>query len=208
VVVDGGSTDGTVEWLREQPDVELIVQTLPLTGAVVAFNLGFARAIDLGARFVMQANDDMILESREAFAVAIEHMNKHPRVGAVAFGYDLYCPGRFACSYYAGKPYVNFGVIRREAGEAVARAQGDPTGRAWWWNPIYRTYGADTEFGIHMWRLGWEIAAMPELRVKDLNAQDELRKINRGDGSVISPDSTLFFERWRDFSFEAAVKPA
>lgn len=214
IIVDGGSTDGTREWLHERsnPDLWPIMQDLPLTGAVRAFNLGFARAIDsmqwpIEKRFdyIAHLNDDMILESSNAFAIAIAHMNAHPRVGAVAFGYDLYRPGTFACSYYAGKPYVNFGVIRREAGEAVARVQGDPTGRAWW-NPIYKTYGADTEFGIHMWRLGWEITAMPELHVKDLNARDELRRINGGDGSVINPDSTLFFERWRDFSFEA-VKP-
>jgi hypothetical protein len=42
VVVDGGSSDGTQHWARCQPDVVLIEQTLPLTGAVIAYNLGFA----------------------------------------------------------------------------------------------------------------------------------------------------------------------
>lgn len=40
-VVDGGSTDGAREYLAALPDVVLIGQRGPLTGAVRAFNLGF-----------------------------------------------------------------------------------------------------------------------------------------------------------------------
>lgn len=202
-IIDGGSTDGTREWLHAgHNDITPILQAGPLTGAVRAFNLGFGFAVTNRYDYVCHLNDDMILESHDAFVVALGELERDRRLGAVAFGYDLYKPGTFACSLFAGKPYVNFGVIRREAGEAVARVQGDPTGRAWW-NPIYRTYGADTEFGIHMWRLGWEIVAMPELHVRDLNAQDALRTINGGHGDLPNPDSQLFFTRWGDFTFNS-----
>lgn len=200
IVIDGGSTDGTREWMQSSSnqDIWTIYQELPLTGAVRAFNLGFERAVNAGFDYVAHLNDDIKILTLNAIDIAIEKLNADPKLGAVAFGYDLYKPGTFLCSQYGGKTYVNFGVIRREAGMAVARAQGDPTGCAWW-NPVYRTYGADTEFGCQLAVLGWEVLAMPELHVRDLNAQDDLRKLNVGDFA----DSRLFYERWHNRSLDA-----
>jgi hypothetical protein len=114
-------------------------------------------------------------------------------VGAIAFQFDL--PGRpDGFEYINGLPYGNFGVTRREAGVAVARAQGDPTGRAWW-NPIYHTYGADSEFGAWLWRLGWTIHTAPGLCVHDGNVQDDLRKGNEQSPRRLA-DGRLFWARW------------
>lgn len=193
IVVDGGSTDGSRDWLRRQTDVDLIEQEGPLTGAVKAFNLGFARTVDTNVNFVCHLNDDAEIVTPFAIDHAIERMLRDARIGEVAFAYDLY--GYYRVDHINGRPYANFGVIRREAGMAVAREQGDPTGRAWW-NPIYKTYGADSEFGVQLWRLGWIVDPALELCVHDANEQDALREANEANNPDRA-DSKLFWDRWR-----------
>lgn len=216
IVVDAGSTDGSKEWLRQQRDVTLIEQELPLSGAVTAFNLGFAHAVDAGHDFVMHLNDDAWIVSSGfgseitddlPLPCAVRLMLADPKIGEVAFALDL--RGDYGYEYVNGAPYANFGLVRREAGMAVAVAQGDPSGRAWW-NPLYRTYGADTEFGVWLWKLGWQIyvSSTPThknaLRVHDANAADELRAANHLPNGK-SRDSEVFWNRWRHERLESFV---
>jgi glycosyltransferase involved in cell wall biosynthesis len=202
-VVDGGSTDGSRAWLAAQPDVVLIGQRGPLTGAVKAFNLGFGYAVTNGFQYVAHLNDDAeIVATENALEDTVHQLDRNPQIGAIAFAYNLY--GEYAFSYVNGRLYSNFGVIRAWAGMEVAAAQGDPTGRNWW-NPIYRTYGADSEFGVWLHKLGWQVVDS-EHRVNDLNVQDELRKLN-GCDDPDRPDTKLFWRRWRDERFEQIPKP-
>ena len=199
-IVDGGSTDGTKDWLRYQVDVALIEQTGPLTGAVRAFNLGFAAAVEGNFDFVVHLNDDAEIVTPGAIERAIELLLADDKIGEVAFEFDL--RGSWGFEHVNGMLYANFGVIRREAGMAVARAQGDPSGRDWW-NPIYKTYGADTEFGVWLWKLGWRVQHGVGLRVHDVNAKDALRAGNEGKNA----DSPLFWSRWKDARFGPDLSP-
>lgn len=78
IVVDNGSTDGTVEYLRAQPDVKLIEMN---------YNLGFALGNNRGIReaqgqyIVFLNNDVVVTEGWLARLVACARMN--PRVGIV-----------------------------------------------------------------------------------------------------------------------------
>lgn len=203
VVVDGGSIDGSREWLAAQHDVVLIGQRGLLTGAVIAFNLGFSYAVDSNAEFVCHFNDDARFETNgePQLAAAVAYLREHIEVGEVAFAFDLRRRG-FTFEQLHGKPYANFGVVRREAGMAVARAQGDPTGKAWW-NPLYRTYSADCEFACWLWKLGWTIYPMQSAHVHDVNTQDAMRDTNTVLNTVgpqrdpgLFPDSHTFWDRW------------
>jgi glycosyltransferase involved in cell wall biosynthesis len=192
VVVDGGSVDGSKEWLRTQPDVVLIEQKLPLTGAVKAFNLGYGYAVDHGFPFVAHFNDDAEFITPKMLETAVGILNKKPKVGEVAFEFDLRGPWGFDNVH--DRWYANFGVIRASVGIAIAKKQGDPTGHNWW-NPIYRTYAADNEFGCWIWAMGLEVERGFGLRVHDLCAKDELRKINAGHDPHRT-DSVVFLRRW------------
>lgn len=202
VVVDGGSTDGTREYLLRCYDVHMIPQSLPLKGAVRAFNEGFGYAVDQRFDYVMHLNDDAeilsagwernMLEWGAPIAMAIYEIERDKTIGEVAFQFDL--RGDWGYDRVNGVPYANFGVIRREVGEAVAQKQGDPTGRAWW-NPIYRTYGADTEFGCWIWDLGYRVH-LGSGRVHDTNRQDAMRAENTGHNK--HGDGERFWARWRD----------
>lgn len=195
-VVDGGSTDGSRELLAKQRDVVLITQEGPLTGAVKAFNLGFAHAVDAKYKYVFHFNDDAEVVTEKAFSKAIQYLEDHPNTGEVAFEFNL--RGAFAFEYVNHRLYANFGVVRTAAGMAAARDYGDVSGRNWW-NPDYRTYGADCEFGIRLWRTGWYIHPGEGLRVNDLAAKDTLRESNDY-YNVNRSDSKLFWDRWRDWS--------
>ncbi len=77
VVVDNGSTDGSVEWLREQPDLEVIESMT---------NLGFAAANNLGFRACRQSavlclNADVVLHPGYIES-CLQHL-EHPDVGSV-----------------------------------------------------------------------------------------------------------------------------
>jgi len=196
IVVDGGSTDGSREWLAVQPDIILIGQRGALTGAVRAFNLGFGYAVDHEYDWLVHLNDDVELMTPDAFATARQVLQQDATIGEVAFEFDLRGPYGFE-PLNGGKIYANYGMIRRSAGMAAARRQGDPSGRQFW-NPIYYTYGADTEFGCQLLRLGWKIYPGVGLRVHDLFTQDALRVGNNRDYA----DSTLFWDRWRNAVLE------
>ena len=193
IVVDGGSTDGTREYLASQPDVVLIGQRGPLTGAVRAFNLGFAYAVDEGFEFIGHFNDDAACQTEGMWARAVQMLEDDPSAAAVAFEIDLW--NRWGFDNVHGKVYTNFGVYRAGASKAIACAQGDPTGRAFW-NPIYRTYGADSEHGAWAWKLGYHVIAAKGLRVHDLQVKDAMREANEAGGPAVRPDSILFRQRW------------
>lgn len=202
IAVDGGSTDGSREWLTAQKDVVLLGQRGELTGAVRAFNLGFSYAVEEGTPFICHLNDDAEIVTNRGIEIAVNRMKKSPKIGEIAFAFDL--SGEYNFDYVNGKPYGNFGVIRREAGMAVARHQGDPSGKLWW-NPIYKTYGADSEFGVHLWKLGWTVETAGDIKVHDANAIDELRTKNGGQDPERT-DSKIFWEKWRNEKFQNLPK--
>jgi glycosyltransferase involved in cell wall biosynthesis len=192
VVVDGGSTDGSRAWLAEQPDVVLIGQRGPLSGAVRAFNLGFGYACDNGFPFIGHFNDDAEFVTAGMLENAVGMLKKQQTLGEVAFEFDL--RGSYTFERVNDRIYANYGLLRREVGMEVAKRQGDPSGRNWW-NPIYKTYGADCEFGCWLWHLGYTIDPGHGLRVHDCNAQDSLRDANEANKPT-RHDSQLFWRRW------------
>lgn len=192
IIVDGGSIDGSWEWLKEQPDVIPVPEEGGLQGAVHAFNLGFAIAVERKYPYIVHLNDDAELATDGMLVAARKIIDEHPMVGEVAFEFDL--RGPYGFDQWNGKILANFGMVRREAGMEVARRQGDPTGRLWWNSRYYKTYGGDSEFSCFMHALGWEIFPGRNLRVHDLNAQDGLRDRN----SVNQTDTQKFFERWQN----------
>ena len=130
IVIDGGSTDGTREWLADQPDLRVILEPAR-EGAVKAFNKGFKAAT---GHYVMWLNDDAypLPGSVEAATAMIERPNMS-HVGIVAFYHNWQAERNVldqvrhdgeAYKIYniRGYPYANFGLLRRSLLEKIGFA--------------------------------------------------------------------------------------
>ena len=130
IVVDGGSTDGTRDWLAKQVDLRVILEP-QREGAVKAFNKGFRAAV---GQYVMWVNDDAYpLPGSIEAAVAMIEDSRCRDVGMVAF-YHCWHSERnvldrverdgqcYELCHVRGYPYANFGLIRRAQLEQVGYA--------------------------------------------------------------------------------------
>lgn len=178
VLVDGGSTDDTLTWARQQRDIVLIEQG-ELLGGIKAFNAG---AYASRGRYVVLANDDIIFHAG-ALLRAFAHLEDHPTCGGVAFADDrryeakIEITAGFGVGLLSAQPipviYAQVGMFRRWLGELVG-----------WWghdDPIMHeghTYGGDSYLSARLWELGYSIDAVKGCSVKDLIYRDTLRDIN------------------------------
>ena len=130
VVVDGGSSDGTRDWLAQQSDLRVILEP-KREGAVRAFNKGFRAAT---GTYVMWLNDDAypLAGSVEA-AIAMIERPELADVGMVAFYHNWHSPRNvldriehqgetFEMCHVRGYPYANFGLLRRTLLERIGFA--------------------------------------------------------------------------------------
>jgi glycosyltransferase involved in cell wall biosynthesis len=183
IVVDGGSLDGSREWLRTQPWVHLICEDRP-RGAVAAFNRGW---VECSGRYIAWMNDDA--EYREmALEIGLQTLenDKNNEIGQVAFKFGDDFTKRWR--EYHGKLYANYGIARWEDLARVADRQGGPD---CFWNPCYQTYSADVEQSIWMWKLGLRVELAPWGWVYDHEAQDALRASHN-----LHADSSILCNRW------------
>jgi GT2 family glycosyltransferase len=195
IVVEGGSTDGSLEWLVQQKDVITIVQhnrgefrgrPIPRRSWGYFMNLGFKSA---QGRYVLMISDDCLLvpgaidQGVERFA---EMDAAGRRVGAVAFYYrnwpeeqDYYVQRTFG-----GKMMVNHGMYRRAAMEAVG----------WVDEERYAFYKADGDLCLKMWEAGYEIVDCPTAFVEHFEGVDRTaRKVNR---ETLARDREAYRQRW------------
>lgn len=181
IIVDGGSTDGTAEYLIEQPDITVIWQGTP-RGAVAAFNAGFAAAT---GEYVANLNDDAVCIG-PVLAKAVSVLDRRPDAGQIAlpFADPRHAPAVHIIN--VGTPeraylYANFGVTRRQLGARLG----------WWGNVCYH-YGGDTELSLQIWRAGYQVVSLGPGReyIEHARTQDATRKENNGEGKALG-------RRWR-----------
>lgn len=180
VIVDGGSTDGTIEWCKRQPDIRLIEQGA-LLGAIRAFDAGCEAA---RGEYVCLLNDD-VLVGNGALLRAIAHLEATPDCGAVAFadnrqdgskngGYGVgVIPGISPDGRRVNIHYAQCGVFRRWLGDLAG----------WWgshdetWG-AFHTYGGDNRLSARIWEMGYNVDAVEGCVVHDRIAPDSLRERN------------------------------
>lgn len=182
VIVDGGSDDGTLEFLRTQPDVRLIEHGA-LHGAIKAFCDGAAAA---QGEYVLLANDDVIF-THNSIVPAIVHLERNPHCGAVAFQDNRPSPRLRESSEYKAlymsahdsngqnrqALYAQVGLFRKWLGD-----------RCGWWGAgdpdfVSHTYGGDNFLSARIWEAGYSVEIVKDSNVSDNIVRDELRMINQ-----------------------------
>lgn len=180
-IADGGSTDGTIEYLRTQSDVRLIEQG-ELLGGVKAYTEAGKTIPD--AKYTLIGNDDIeILPG--SIAHALVHLEDNPTCGGVAFYTNQPIEGRPAGSYNvqyhpahkaSGErlwlPYAQVGVFHNWLAH-----------KAGWWGGDDKTfgarhYGADNFLSARIQELGYTIDPVAQCRYNDKLPPDALRQLN------------------------------
>lgn len=175
VLADGGSTDGTREWVGEQVDCRLLDGGLE--GAIPAFNLAYRAS---WGELVFQVNDDVEIEGL-SLAKAVEFLMDPANSGVAQVCFDYNRTGHIAGNaplMYEGAPHPNVAITRRVALEDVVARIGD-----FWGDAAHRsdeTYGGDTLQGVTLKTGGWVSTYVPGVRVLDHHndEQDALHKRN------------------------------
>lgn len=177
VIADGGSTDGTLEYLRTQTDVVLIEQGERL-GAVVAFNAAFGKA---RGEYVCNLNDDCVVVG-DTLKAACDYLDTHPHCGQVAIPFGdgkqvpqtQIIPNRYAAlSRKHNVPYANFGVTRRELGEEIG----------WWGGKLSEDkqlyqYGGDVFLSLMILMAKYSVDVLPRGSIVHYQLHDETRVPN------------------------------
>lgn len=181
IVVDGGSQDGTFQWLRLHPEIITIEQGAAY-GAVYAFNAGFDAA---EGDYVAALNDDCVVKG-DTLKLACDYLDSHAQCGQVAIPWhdigdrDLRVMHVFIGIQRLDVIYANFGVTRRWLGDKVQ-----------WWGTYMDHYGGDSELSFMIWHAGYTVDELRGGQIDHFRVQDETRRICRWDNP-----HKLFAERW------------
>lgn len=196
VIVDGGSTDGTLEWCRSQRDIVLVSHG-ELRGAIRSFCDGCN-----GARgtYVLLCNDDVEFIDTSILR-ALAYLETHATTGAVAFADDRPAPGKPAgfgvqtmTVLKDGRPvhlpYAQVGLFRRWLGDVAG-----------WWgadDPLFlsHTYGGDNYLSARIYEYGYTVDAVEGVRVRDLVAKDGLRERNIRQENTLTGSGGGYYARF------------
>ena len=204
IVVDGGSTDGSVEWLTEQKDIITIVQHnrgewrgKPLVRKPWAYfmNLGFKCAS--GKYICMLSDDSLIVPGAINNGVDLfdEMLEQGVRLGGVAFYFrDFPVRKKYAVAINVGNLYVNHGLYLRAAMEEVGYC-----------DESYHFYFADTDLALKMKDAGYAFIPSKTSYVEHyFEATPEIRASNNDDRK--EKDRLKLIEKWAGKAYPESDK--
>lgn len=141
IVADANSTDGSIEYLKAQHDVTLILQDWPEFGCGPAMNHCLARA---RGKYVAFMNDDVVIRGT-TLRDAVRVLEDDPTIGQVALPWRPPGVDQYHLDSLWGQRYANFFVMPRELGEKIG-----------WWGEFVHFYG-DPNISFSVVDLGFKI---------------------------------------------------
>ena len=195
IVVDGGSDDGTLEWLIQQKDIITIVQHnrgdfngKPIKRRSWGYFMNLCFKAAQGFCVLMLSDDCLLLP--DAVNNAIDHYihlsKTAKKIGGVAFYFRNWPEEKkyYVVNTMGGKMMVNHGIFLKEALEAVNYADEDS----------YMFYKADGDLCLKMWQAGYEIVDCPTSFVEHYYDPDE--SVRRTNNAVLKKDRKAYKKKW------------
>jgi GT2 family glycosyltransferase len=182
IVVEGGSSDGSAQWLAEQRDVQTIHQTRQGSWGMF-MNLGFRAAT---GRVVCMLSDDCLLVPGAIRNGLARFDTAGQRVGAVAFYWRNWPEQRRyrVGLTFGGRMFVNHGLFLREALESIGFADED----------AFAFYHADGDLALRLAAAGWSCVDSPGSYVEHYShANLALRSAN---ATRQPADWAAYVDRW------------
>jgi GT2 family glycosyltransferase len=203
-VVDGGSDDGSPEFLVRQKDTITIVQHNrgEFQGKLIQrrswgyfMNLGFRCA---QGKYILMVSDDCLLVPgalENGISFFEDRLAAGHKTGAVAFYWrDWPSQEQYRVSLVLGnRMSVNHGLYLRSALEEVG----------WIDEDRYRFYHADADLALRLWDAGYEVVDCPDAYVEHFeHANAQVRQSNYEREAA---DWKALLERWPDLA-DGAVR--
>ena len=187
VVTDGGSIDGTLEYLHAQKDV-FVIEHGNLRGAVAAYRDAVEAA---RGEYVCYLSDDLTVPPG-MLSAAVEYLKERPGCGVVALPYQnkntktnvsIVNNATIAGVSY---PFASYGVLRRADGVRVD----------WFPRTLYH-YFLDTSLCIRLVKAGMTIDPLPwRAAILHFMADNITRGENRSAGYSKKQDDAAFIEEF------------
>ncbi|KUO74781.1 MAG: hypothetical protein APF77_10990 [Clostridia bacterium BRH_c25] len=163
IVVDGGSTDGAMEWLIKQKDIVTIIQhnngewlgkRINKRSWGYFMNLGFKCA---QGKYICMISDDCLIVPnaiKNGYALFEKAIGNGEKVGAIAFYWrDWPIENEYEVRLTLGeKMYVNHGMYLNEALKQISYADED----------TFEFYFADGDLCLKMWQSGYKCIDSPD----------------------------------------------
>jgi len=202
IVIDGGSNDGSLEWLIQQKDLITIVQhnrgevqgkTIERRSWGYFMNLGFKSA---QGKYILMISDDCLLlpNAVNLGLEKFEEMEQEGRnIGGVAFYFRNWPEEK---TYYVqkslgGKLAINHGIYLKSALENVGWVEEDQ----------YIFYKADSDVCLKMWLAGYEIIDCPGAFVE--HYYDPKEAVRQSNNEVKISDHEVYLKRWDSIYYHA-----
>jgi glycosyltransferase involved in cell wall biosynthesis len=205
IVVDGGSDDGSLEWLAQQKDIITIVQhnrgtwnNKPIERRSWGYfmNLGFKIA---QGKYVCMLSDDCLVVPG-AIVNGLKQFEKllaaGRKIGALAFywrdwsnkntNYHVGCT-------LGGKMYVNHGLFLNKALKAVGYCDEE----------TFFFYNGDGDLCLKMWQAGYECVDSPDSYIEHYpHANIDVRKTNY---VRFNQDLKNYLKKWEGIYYDPRV---
>lgn len=201
IVIDGGSTDGALEWLAQQKDIITIVQHnrgewhgKPLTRRSWGYfmNLGFKCA---QGEYISMISDDAIFvpgSLQRGIAACDQARNAGMRVGGAAFYFrDWPKDTEYHVAYSIGdRLYVNHGLYVNAALQEVCYVDEDS----------YQFYNADADVCLKLWHAGYSIIVAPDSYVEHYPYANHVVRLTNE--ALYKKDYQAFIKKWTGIFYD------
>ena len=200
IVIDGGSTDGALEWLLKQKDIITIVQhnrgewqgkKIEQRSWGYFMNLGFRAA---SSKYICMISDDCLVVPgaiKNGLNLFEEQLDGE-KIGAVAFYAREWNKEQDYCvRYTVGKKlYVNHGIYLKSALDDVGYINEDD----------YFFYNADSDLCLKMWQKGYKVIPSPNSFIEHYpHANIKIRTENH---KRYLDDGQCFLEKWKGVFYD------